>query len=96
MLCRSAPDDRALDRPSDGVEQDDRARRLAVERGADGPAELLQAAIDRSGYLGELEAERTIEAAIRRAQARARAWNARARALQDDLVETWLEPMLAS
>jgi D-alanyl-D-alanine carboxypeptidase/D-alanyl-D-alanine-endopeptidase (penicillin-binding protein 4) len=31
-----------------------------------------------------------------RAQARARAWNARARALQDDLVETWLEPMLAS
>ena len=32
---------------------------------ADGPAELLQAAIDRSGYLGELEAERTIEAAGR-------------------------------
>jgi serine-type D-Ala-D-Ala carboxypeptidase/endopeptidase (penicillin-binding protein 4) len=31
-----------------------------------------------------------------RAQARARAWNARARTLQDDLVETWLEPMLAS
>jgi D-alanyl-D-alanine carboxypeptidase/D-alanyl-D-alanine-endopeptidase (penicillin-binding protein 4) len=31
-----------------------------------------------------------------RTQARARAWNARARALQDDLVETWLEPMLAS
>jgi D-alanyl-D-alanine carboxypeptidase/D-alanyl-D-alanine-endopeptidase (penicillin-binding protein 4) len=31
-----------------------------------------------------------------RAQARARAWNARARTLQDDLVEAWLEPMLSS
>ncbi|MGD9702003.1 MAG: UvrD-helicase domain-containing protein [Acidimicrobiia bacterium] len=35
---------------------------LLVEQG---PAELLQAAIDRSGYLGELEAERTVEAAGR-------------------------------
>src|SRR5262249_2465195 len=31
----------------------------------DGPAEVLQAALDRSGYLDELEAEHTIEAAGR-------------------------------
>ena len=44
------------------VELIDRARRAAQPTTSKGPADVLQAALDDSGYLAELEAEDTIEA----------------------------------